>query len=186
MSVTAADVEDNRIFTDGYDFHKLSGTELPFEDGKFDIVITNHVIEHVGEETEQINHLNEIKRILKSDGMVYLAVPNRWMLIEPHYKLAFLSWLPRRLRSHYLRWKRGIAFYDCEPLSLGNIQRLLDQTGFHYQNKTVTALLLTLQLEYPEKSFLRLFFSYLPTGILEFLKPVIPTLIFRLTKSKPS
>lgn len=37
------------------------------------------------------------------------------MLTEPHYKLKFLSWSPRRWRSPYLRLMGKGTFYDCEP-----------------------------------------------------------------------
>lgn len=46
-----------------------------------DVILTNHVIEHVGEYESQLEHLNEIKRLLKN-GIAYLAVLNKWMLIE--------------------------------------------------------------------------------------------------------
>ena len=62
------------------------------------MILTNHIIEHVGEYESQLEHLNEIKRLLKN-GIAYLAVLNKWMLIESHYQLTFLSWLPRKSRS---------------------------------------------------------------------------------------
>ena len=58
------------------------GVELPFDDARFDVVISNHVIEHVGDEAAQHAHLREIRRVMKADGSAYLAVPNRWMLTE--------------------------------------------------------------------------------------------------------
>ncbi|WP_457383337.1 class I SAM-dependent methyltransferase [Rhodanobacter sp. TND4EL1] len=89
--VDAVDVYDNRQVTDGYRYHQVHDTQLPFADQSFDVVLTNHVIEHVGDESAQLAHLAELHRVLRPDGVGYLAVPNRWMLIEPHYKLAFLS-----------------------------------------------------------------------------------------------
>jgi len=89
--VTAVDVHDNRQVQDGYTFQRVRGVELPFDDASFDVVITNHVIEHVGDAAAQHQHLTEIHRVMKQDGIGYLAVPNRWMLTEPHYKLKFLS-----------------------------------------------------------------------------------------------
>src|SRR5690606_26024653 len=44
--VHAIDVVDNRMTTAGYQFQLVEGTRLPFDDRSFDIVITNHVIEH--------------------------------------------------------------------------------------------------------------------------------------------
>ena len=89
--VTAVDVVDSRLIFEGYDFHLVDGVALPFDNETFDVVISNHVIEHVGELDAQILHLRELGRVLKKTGIGYLAVPNRWMLFEPHYKLIFLS-----------------------------------------------------------------------------------------------
>ena len=120
--VTAVDVVDSRLIFEGYDFHLVDGVALPFDNETFDVVISNHVIEHVGELDAQILHLRELGRVLKKTGIGYLAVPNRWMLFEPHYKLIFLSWLPKKLRSPYLRFAGKGQFYDCEPLQMHEIE----------------------------------------------------------------
>ncbi|MGH8399236.1 MAG: class I SAM-dependent methyltransferase, partial [Gammaproteobacteria bacterium] len=91
--VDAVDVHDNRLITEGYRYQQVTDTRLPFIDESFDVVLSNHVIEHVGGEQAQRAHLAELHRVLRPEGIGYLAVPNRWMLVEPHYKLAFLSWL---------------------------------------------------------------------------------------------
>lgn len=91
QEVFAVDISDNRQFMDGYNFQLVSDTKLPYADNFFDIVISNHVIEHVGEKQQQQEHLDEINRVLKPGGILYLAVPNRWMLIEPHYQLIFFK-----------------------------------------------------------------------------------------------
>jgi ubiquinone/menaquinone biosynthesis C-methylase UbiE len=85
------------------EFHATEDTTLPFADESFDIVISNHVIEHVGGRRDQKNHLEEIRRVLKADGLLYLAVPNLWGMVEPHYRLPFLSWLPRPIASGLVR-----------------------------------------------------------------------------------
>lgn len=115
-NVTAVDLHDNRQVFDAYEYFPVQGVELPFDDEQFDVVISNHVIEHVGDTTAQLKHLHEIHRVLRPSGACYLAVPNRWMLTEPHYRLKFLSWLPHGRRSTYLRWMGKGNFYDCEPL----------------------------------------------------------------------
>ena len=120
-------VVDQRQVTDGFNFHVVPDTTLPFDDASYDVVITNHVIEHVGHHSAKLHHLSEIKRVLKPDGIVYLAVPNRWRLIEPHYRLAFLSWLARPLRTPYLRIMRKGTHYDCEPLSRFALTSLLQK-----------------------------------------------------------
>ena len=115
VTVTAVDVVDARRLLEGYTFVPVQGVRLPFADASFDVVVANHVIEHVGDRVAQRTHLSEIARVLRHDGFAYLAVPNRWALIEPHFHLWFLSWLPRPLRSPYLRFLGKGQHYDCEP-----------------------------------------------------------------------
>jgi hypothetical protein len=40
---------------------------------------------------EQHTHLAEIGRCLRDNGKLYIAVPNRWGLIDAHYRLPFLG-----------------------------------------------------------------------------------------------
>lgn len=179
FEVDAVDTVDLRQFRDGYRFELVTGTQLPFTDAVFDIVITNHVIEHVGDRKSQAEHLAEIRRVMKPNGCGYLAVPNRWQLVEPHYQLAFLSWLPRSLRSPYLRRMRGVEFYDCEPLAVHELEALLADARFSFSNACVRAAHLTFEIERPNGSAARLL-RWVPDPVLESLKRAIPTLIYLL------
>ena len=93
--VHSLDIGDERVETEGYNFQQVTDPHLPFPDKTFDIVLSNHVIEHVGDTPEQRVHVAEIHRVLKDDGLLYLATATRWLVIEPHYRLPFLSWFPR-------------------------------------------------------------------------------------------
>ncbi|WP_339352575.1 class I SAM-dependent methyltransferase [Acinetobacter beijerinckii] len=179
--VYAVDVYDNRQETEGYRFTLVESTALPFADEYFDIVITNHVIEHVGEEKEQLHHLFEIKRVLKQTGQCYLAVPNRWMLIEPHYQLKFLSWLPHSLRTPYLKFMGKGNFYDCEPLELKQLENMLTHVDFHFHNLSVEATKATFNIEKSNSSITWLI-NKIPNAILAIFRFIIPTLIYRLKK----
>jgi SAM-dependent methyltransferase len=86
--VDAIDIEDVRLVSEGYRFTKVDGVVLPFADDSFDVVVSNHVIEHVGDDEQQVRHLQELARVMRPGGIGYLAVPNRWMLVEPHYQAA--------------------------------------------------------------------------------------------------
>jgi len=175
--VDSVDVFDSRKIHEGYRFHLVTGCDLPFEDQSFDIVITNHVIEHVGSYENQIVHLQEIRRVLKKNGVGYLAVPNRWMIEEPHYKLLFLSWLPKRFRTPYLKLMKKGEFYDCEPLTVSEVERMFDKIGFEYENKCIEAFRYFLVLEKP-KSFYTKILNRVPNFIFRPLIKLIPTLIY--------
>jgi SAM-dependent methyltransferase len=181
--VTAVDVNDNRQVRDGYAYLHVQGVELPFAAECFDVVISNHVIEHVGEAPAQLQHLREIHRVLKHDGHAYLAVPNRWMVTEPHYRLKFLSWLPRRWRSPYLRFRGKGHFYDCEPPRLRELENMLDQTGMCYRNLCIEGWRETFEIERPHHWGTRLL-RRIPDALLRPLIPLVPTLIYRLERSR--
>lgn len=181
--VTAVDVVDSRLIFDGYDFHLVDGVALPFDSETFDVVISNHVIEHVGELDAQMSHLRELGRVLKKTGVGYLAVPNRWMLFEPHYKLIFLSWLPKKFRSPYLRVARKGSYYDCEPLQKHEVEDMFNKTNFLYKNLCVDALRLTFELE-KQNSVAARFLRCVPNFLLDPLTPIIPTLIYSIKKSE--
>lgn len=71
----AVDIEDKRSqITNDYEFRLVDSAQLPFENAFFDMVISHHVIEHVN---DQGVHLDEIHRVLKSNGIAYLATPNK-------------------------------------------------------------------------------------------------------------
>ncbi len=181
--VTAVDTVDQRLVRDGFDFQQVSDTTLPFPEDRFDVVLTNHVIEHVGDYAAQRAHLSEVHRVMKPRAIAYLAVPNRWMLVEPHYRLAFLSWLPRPLRSPYLRLMRHGAHYDCNPLTVSVLERLLQETGFSYRNLGGKALRETLAIE-GDKGIIPHIAASLPDRLLERFAPLIPTLIYRLERKR--
>ena len=180
--IEAVDVVDSRLARDGYTFQLVNGVDLPFADFSFDVVITNHVIEHVGNADAQRRHLSEIHRVMRRNGVGYLAVPNRWMLVEPHFKLAFLSWWPHAWRTPYLRLMHRGTFYDCEPLQMKQLERMLADVNFSYRNMCIQALRATLEIEQPLSLGARLLRNT-PDVVLRPLTRLIPTLIYRIERS---
>ena len=57
-------------------------TSLPFDSGSFDVVICNHVLEHIDDDRKA---LNEIHRILKPGSWAILQVPISQKLEETFY-----------------------------------------------------------------------------------------------------
>jgi SAM-dependent methyltransferase len=171
----AIDVIDERKITDGFKFKLVEDTKLPFSDNTFDFIISNHVIEHVGPREKQISHLKEINRCLQPGGIFYFAVPNRWRIIEPHYRLPFLSWLPKSLATPYIKLIRDVSYYDCLPLSQREAIELLNQSNFEYINATLDAIYITGKIE--GNWFLQSI-TKLPKWFWRPFAIVIPTLIF--------
>ena len=54
------------------DVIKVDATNIPYEDNSFDIIICNHVLEHI---PHYLRALQEIYRVLKTDGIAILQTP---------------------------------------------------------------------------------------------------------------
>jgi glycosyltransferase involved in cell wall biosynthesis/predicted SAM-dependent methyltransferase len=120
--VTSVDIYDSRQVTKDFNF-SLCNESLPFKSESFDVIISNHVIEHV---ENQALHIKEIKRVLKNNGVLYLATPNRLWPFEVHYRLFFLHYLPQQL---FIKTLKYINKYeeDVDLLSLRKVYALLQK-----------------------------------------------------------
>ena len=108
--------------SDNVYFIRTDAENLPFSKNSFDVVICNHVYEHT-DNAERL--LKEIASVLSDDGVCYFAGPNKYDLIEPHYGLPLLSWLPRGLADRYMRITGKGESYPEKPFSPARIRRLL-------------------------------------------------------------
>ena len=97
-------------FGDRVQFVCANGERLPFADGSVDVVVLNHIYEHVVDPEAVVR---DIFRVLSDDGVLYLGLGNRLGIMEPHYKLPFLSWLPYGLADRYVRaFGRADHYYE--------------------------------------------------------------------------
>ena len=143
-----------------------------------------HVIEHVGGPDLQQAHLAELRRVLAASGFGYLAVPSRWQVVEPHYGVAFLSWLPESWRTPYLRLRGRGREYDCRPLSMPELEEKLRRAGFEFEQQHGRALRLTYELERPNAWFYRWLLKPIPDSLYAALRSAFPTLLYVLTIKK--
>jgi ubiquinone/menaquinone biosynthesis C-methylase UbiE len=104
--VTGLDIDDPGLaqarerFGAKIAFLNASGDAIPMPARSVDIVIFNHIYEHV---VDADAVMADIRRVLRPDGVVYLGLGNRLGIMEPHYKLPFLSWLPKPIAHRYVR-----------------------------------------------------------------------------------
>lgn len=72
-----------------------------FPAGYFDIVISDQVLEHVA---DLKSVTSEIFRVLRPGGLTCHQFPARHRMMEPHYKLPLVHWLPKgRLRQQAIK-----------------------------------------------------------------------------------
>jgi SAM-dependent methyltransferase len=111
---------------------------LPVPDATFDLLILNHIYEHVG---DQPGLFGEAWRALKPGGAAYVSAGSRFAVIEPHYRLPFLSWLPRGVSDGYLRASgRGESYAGVRFLTYGPLVRMMASPGFVVRDLTERAL----------------------------------------------
>ncbi|MFB6355021.1 MAG: class I SAM-dependent methyltransferase [bacterium] len=65
---------------------------LPFESGKFDLIFSNQVFEHV-KDPDTI--LPELARVSKHGGNHFHLLPAREQFFEPHLLMPIVHWLPK-------------------------------------------------------------------------------------------
>ena len=112
---------------------KYNGKKLPFADSFFDIVTFIEVIEHV-DNPDMV--LKEIERVLKPDGVLHITTANKWWPIEPHFKLPFLSYLPKKMADWYVSvFKRGSSYQNIKLPSYSQFFKMVNK---HFEVKDIT------------------------------------------------
>jgi len=112
-----------------------AGERLPFADSSLDVAVLNHIYEHVVDADAVIADLH---RVLKPEGVLYLGLGNRFQVIEPHYRLPFLSWLPQRAADRYIRAAgKSDAYYE-QHRSRRGLTRML--AGFHVWDYSLSVI----------------------------------------------
>lgn len=156
-----------------------SACRVPFSKELFDLVICNHVYEHVPN-TQAL--VDEVFRVLRPGGLCYLACTNKYWLLEPHYRLPFLSWMPKPAADLYLRLTRRGRKYTEQLLSRSQILRLLDR--FHVTDYTIR--ILQSPQAFKATDVLQRFplAPKLPLPLARLLLPVMPTFVWIAEKAK--
>jgi len=151
--------------------------KLPFPDQSVDLILCNHVYEHVPDATVLFS---EIYRVMKSDGICYLGAASRLTPIEPHYHLAFLSWLPKPLAHLYMRMARKGDYYYENLRTFWGIKALIKR----FEVDDFTLAIIQDPDKYkardliPKNSFL----DRLPVFVWKIFYWVLPSYIFILRK----
>ncbi|MFZ3104255.1 MAG: hypothetical protein WA096_06080, partial [Smithella sp.] len=81
----------------------------------------------------------EVNRLLKKDGICYVANPNKYYPVEPYYKIPFLHYLPQKLflkLAGYL----GRNKEDVYLLSHPSLKKLANVAKFRVTDCTVNVI----------------------------------------------
>ena len=175
--VTGLDIDDPGLararerFGSEIDFLNASGDEIPMPTDSVDIVVFNHIYEHVVDADAM---MADIRRVLRPDGVVYLGLGNRLGVMEPHYKLPFLSWLPKPIAHRYVRATgRATNYYETFRTRRG-LRKMC--VGLRVWDYTYTVL--NDSREFGADDMVPARLTSAPPMIWRMFAPVIPTFIW--------
>jgi len=162
-------------FGDRVGFVCGDGSRLPLPDGALDVIVFNHIYEHV---VDPDAVLAELHRVLADDGVLYLGLGNKYGIVEPHYKLPFLSYLPYGLADRYVHaFGRADRYYERYRGRSG-LRAMLG--GFDVWDYTFSVIA---EPERFHDDELPGPVAKLPTQAVRALRPIIPTFLWVATKT---
>lgn len=132
--VVGVDIDPIVLGNDDLDeTHVVDGKSLPFEDGSYDLVFSDFVLEHI-EQPETF--LKEVYRVLKPNGSFFFRTPNRY-----HYVSLLAKYTPHWFHELLSNRVRGLASDAHEPYptfhrlnSKREIQALAHKVGFSHMD----------------------------------------------------
>ena len=152
-----------------------AGSRLPIASGSVDVVVFSHIYEHV---VDPDAVMAEIRRVLAPEGVVFLALGNKWQVIEPHYRLPFLSWLPRKAADAYIkRAGKADTYYEQFRSRAGLLRMSQGLTLWDY-----TYTLLADSERFAATDLVPAQLRSLPPAAWKLAAPVMPTFVWVGTK----
>ena len=197
--------------------------KMPFKDNHFDCVVLNGVLEWVGFDDElvlerhwgkrrksalkyvnsprnsQLDTLKEIKRVLKPDGFLFLAIENRYgypyFVGQPddHVNIRFVPFLPRFLANVVTKIKIN-SEYRTYIYGINELQKLLKEGGFinnklhavfpHYGEPSAIMPLVFVKKLFksivkPDKWYKNMLLNIIPTSLYKYFSPSLISISYK-------
>ena len=147
---------------------------IPLATGSVDVAICNHIYEHV---VHPDRLFTELRRVVRPDGLLYLGLGNRLGIMEPHYRLPFLSWLPRVVAHRYVRVTGRAEHYHEQFMTRSGLRDLC--SGLHVWDYTMS--ILAEPARFAAGDAVPGWASRIPAGLLRVARPIVPTYIWIAT-----
>jgi len=153
------------------------GCIMPLADNSVDAIICNQVYEHVD---DQPGLMREIHRVLRPGGACYFGIGTRHVLIEGHYKLPFLSWMPHWAADWYMKLAGMTGRYDVVLLSYRKLKKLVRE--FAVIDYTIDIIKRPEAYADDERGPIRRWVEKWPVWLLRAMLPGIPIHVWVLIK----
>lgn len=101
--------------------------QLPFANNSFDLIIIQDVIEHL---PDIDSFIAEVKRVLRSNGFIYLSTPNKYSIFnfiaDPHFGIPVVSILKRKsIKKYFLKYFRKDDYKRNDIAQLLSLDELI-------------------------------------------------------------
>ena len=150
---------------------------LPWPDESLDLIVFNHIYEHV---VDADKAMAELRRVLKPDGVMYLGLGNRLGVVEPHYKLPFLSWLPHGgVADAYVRTMKRADHYHEQFRTRPGLRKMV--AGLNVFDYSLSVILDAQAFHATDQ--VPGFATKVPRPVIEAASILLPTYIWVATKS---
>jgi SAM-dependent methyltransferase len=163
-------------FAESASFVCADSERMPLAEASVDVVICNHVYEHV---VDPERLLAELRRVVRPEGLLYLGLGNRLGVIEPHYRLPFLSWLPRPLAHRYVRISGRADHYHEAFRTWSGLKRLC--AGLEVWDYTYAVL--SDPQTFAAGDVVPRWATKVPAWLLKAARPLVPTYIWVATRN---
>ena len=116
VEISPALIAESRTWFGDLPVLEVSGVELPFPAGSFDLVVSFDVFEHIRDSDA---HLREVSRLLRPGGRYLMQTPSKW---------------PNTV-FETIRWRSATRWRDdhCALHTPGQLRRRLEAHGFAVQ-----------------------------------------------------
>ncbi|MCU0532830.1 MAG: class I SAM-dependent methyltransferase [Hydrococcus sp. Prado102] len=141
-SVTECEMPDGtlRERLEGYNFVEGDATNLSglFADKSFDIVFSNSVIEHVGDEKKQAAFAAEVRRLADA---YWVQTPSNFFPLEAHTGVLFYWQLPQWVRDRLIRsWEPKLPVWtdmikELRVLKKTHMKKLFPDAKIYIERK---------------------------------------------------
>jgi len=101
---------------------------LPFRDQAFNLVVAENLLEHASRPKQC---LDEGHRVLSTHGVLFATTWNRLTPApEPHVRLWGVGWMPRKIATRYVNFRKSANYEHVRLLSIFALKRMIRRSPF--------------------------------------------------------
>lgn len=133
----AINLEPGKVEAGDFVWKTIKGCaqKLPFKDGEFDLVLLRGVIQHIPTK-EKLKSLQEMKRVLKKDGVAYIMIPPWYSPLSGQELKPFQIFgfkVAKHLSCEIFSRKinaKNLSELGIWPMTVRSTRRYIGQAGF--------------------------------------------------------